>query len=200
VTTMRDLVSEALRRKPKAELARALEVAPAMVTRWLNGTSEPDEREAETLRKIAAQPPADDKVEATPQAAPGLEAGGPTVAVESTGTANAGPSEIVRSSSALSEDRKRHEQDVADIAALVASPGWQRIVLPQVLAKRETHRNALLDAKGRDVPLNQGAYAALAWLCELVKKPADELAAARAEMPLFDDSGVPAGAKGGDGA
>jgi len=75
--TVRDLVSAALERRPKAVLARALEVAPAMLSRWLSGASVPDERELETLRRIAAepiedagQPPADDKVAETVSAPP----------------------------------------------------------------------------------------------------------------------------------
>lgn len=78
----RDLVSAALERRPKAVLARACEVAPAMLTRWMSGTSTPDERELETLRRIVsepidapedadpAQPPADDAVGAKPKAPP----------------------------------------------------------------------------------------------------------------------------------
>lgn len=76
--TTKDLVSEALLRRPKAVLAAACEASPLMIARWLSGASAPDERETETLRKIAREsldsaPPADDPVVAVVRAAPGVD-------------------------------------------------------------------------------------------------------------------------------
>lgn len=206
--SVRDLVSLALARREKVVLANILAVSPMLISRWLSGSSVPEEEHLAKLRAIAAepdpgQPPADDKLTEEPKAAPGPEddrAGktiGPDpdapVKVPAPAPEPPGGEPVASAVNAMNADRARHEADVADMAALVASPGWQRLVQPQVLAKRETHRNALLDAKGRDVPLNQGAYAALDWLVKLVRKPAEELAAAKADMPLFSDAGEPGG-------
>lgn len=211
--TVPDLVAAALERRPKAVLAQRCKASPMMIGRWLSGKATPEAEERAELERIvsepldmsaapadgSAQPPADDKVAEAPQPAPGpgVMVPGVGLVLEPGQVGEALASVTPKAAThAISADRKRHEEDARDMAALCSSPGWTRIVLPAVLAKRETHRNALLDAKGRDVPLNQGAYGALAWLADFVRKPAEELAAARDAMPLFSDAGEPGPAKG----
>lgn len=248
---VKKLVEEALARRPKAVLAMTLQVAPALITRWANGTSTPSEEQVAKLEAIltedkpaaesapeqpktdgALPPPADDElvvvdVQAPPADAPAVGNGleplqtgktgktiGPdadapvkTPAPEPTavslpdhgegvisGGADLTAVHAERQANAITAERQRHEANAAAVRELISTRGWCEILLPAIASKREHHARALLDAKGRDVPLHQGGYAALAWILELMKKPAEELAAARAEMPLFNDAGEPAGA------